>query len=310
MFPVWEMGARDARRFHTNSRLAPTVVGERLSHERPSDRSARRRQCRDGRGRGCCGTHRRGPRAIATVISARSRCRAALITILAAAWSPGRRSGSGEDEARRVDGHRPGVVGAAHPVHAGPDAVRHPGFRGARAGSGRARSFRFIKGPVFAQLLMADEINRASPRTQSALLQAMQERHVTVAGQRHDLPEPFPRAGDAEPGLNRRAPTRCPRHSWTGSCCRSDVRLSRSQSPSAGSCSKRPEPRRARAVPVLDAQELIGLQRLVRRVPVGDSVVEAILDLVRAARPVSGVGKHADQISPGVPVRGRARPSC
>ena len=53
------------------------------------------------------------------------------------------------------------------------------------------RGFRFIKGPIFAQLLMADEINRASPRTQSALLQAMQEHHVTVAGARHDLPRPF-----------------------------------------------------------------------------------------------------------------------
>src|SRR5687767_14525676 len=53
------------------------------------------------------------------------------------------------------------------------------------------RSFRFISGPIFAQLLMADEINRASPRTQSALLQSMQEYHVTVAGQRHDLPAPF-----------------------------------------------------------------------------------------------------------------------
>ncbi len=53
------------------------------------------------------------------------------------------------------------------------------------------RSFRFVRGPVFAQLLMADEINRASPRTQSALLQSMQEYHVTVAGERHDLPAPF-----------------------------------------------------------------------------------------------------------------------
>ena len=53
------------------------------------------------------------------------------------------------------------------------------------------RAFRFVEGPVFCQLLMADEINRASPRTQSALLQAMQEKHVTVAGQRYDLPEPF-----------------------------------------------------------------------------------------------------------------------
>ena len=53
------------------------------------------------------------------------------------------------------------------------------------------REFRFIPGPVFTQLLMADEINRASPRTQSALLQAMQERFVTIAGVRHDLPKPF-----------------------------------------------------------------------------------------------------------------------
>ena len=54
-----------------------------------------------------------------------------------------------------------------------------------------SRSFRFIKGPVFTQLLMADEINRASPKTQSALLQAMQEHHVTVAGHRYDVPSPF-----------------------------------------------------------------------------------------------------------------------
>ena len=56
---------------------------------------------------------------------------------------------------------------------------------------GGKRSFRFIAGPIFGQLLMADEINRASPRTQSALLQAMQEHHVTVAGNRHDVPRPF-----------------------------------------------------------------------------------------------------------------------
>ncbi|MBL4907015.1 MAG: AAA family ATPase, partial [Sneathiella sp.] len=53
------------------------------------------------------------------------------------------------------------------------------------------RHFRFLKGPIFCQLLMADEINRASPRTQSALLQAMQERFVTIAGERHNLPAPF-----------------------------------------------------------------------------------------------------------------------
>src|SRR5438105_11196526 len=58
-------------------------------------------------------------------------------------------------------------------------------------GAGGKRSFRFIRGPIFCQLLMADEINRASPRTQSALLQAMQEGRVSIAGQYHPLPQPF-----------------------------------------------------------------------------------------------------------------------
>ena len=58
-------------------------------------------------------------------------------------------------------------------------------------GADGTRAFRFIDGPVFCQLLMADEINRASPRTQSALLQAMQEKEVSVAGQRRILPRPF-----------------------------------------------------------------------------------------------------------------------
>ncbi len=58
-------------------------------------------------------------------------------------------------------------------------------------GADGKRSFRFIRGPVFTQFLMADEINRASPRTQSALLQAMQEHVVSVAGKPHELPRPF-----------------------------------------------------------------------------------------------------------------------
>src|ERR671911_431849 len=65
------------------------------------------------------------------------------------------------------------------------------GSEGLEEGADRRRSFRFVRGPIFAQLLMADEINRASPRTQSALLQAMQEHHVTIGGERYDLPKPF-----------------------------------------------------------------------------------------------------------------------
>ena len=66
-------------------------------------------------------------------------------------------------------------------------------------GADRRRSFRFVKGPIFAQLLMADEINRASPRTQSALLQAMQEHHVSVGGRAPRPAGALSRPGDAEP---------------------------------------------------------------------------------------------------------------
>ena len=82
------------------------------------------------------------------------------------------------------------------------------------------RSFRFLPGPIFCQLLMADEINRASPRTQSALLQAMQEKMVTVAGQDRPLTPPFHVLATQNP-IERKAPIRCPRPNWTGSLCRS-----------------------------------------------------------------------------------------
>ncbi len=78
------------------------------------------------------------------------------------------------------------------------------------------RAFRFVRGPIFAQLLMADEINRASPRTQSALLQSMQEYHVTVAGERHDLPRPFHVLATQNP-WSRKAPIRCRKRSSTAS---------------------------------------------------------------------------------------------
>ncbi len=79
------------------------------------------------------------------------------------------------------------------------------------------REFRFIQGPVFTQLLMADEINRASPRTQSALLQAMQEHKVAVGGRILPLPAPSTCWPPRIPS-SRKAPTRCPRRSWTASC--------------------------------------------------------------------------------------------
>ncbi len=80
------------------------------------------------------------------------------------------------------------------------------------------RSFRFQPGPVFTNLLLADEINRTPPKTQAALLEAMQERTVSYAGMTHVLPDAVLRARDAEPDRAGRAPIRCPRRSSTASC--------------------------------------------------------------------------------------------
>ena len=83
----------------------------------------------------------------------------------------------------------------------------------------RRPEFEFRAGPIFAQVVLADEINRATPRTQSALLEAMEERQVTVDGETRPLPPPVPGPGDAEPDRATRAPSRCPRPSSTASCC-------------------------------------------------------------------------------------------
>jgi MoxR-like ATPase len=148
---------------------------------------------------------------------------------------------------------------------------------------GGKRSFRFIAGPVFAQLLMADEINRASPRTQSALLQAMQEQHVTVAGVRHDLPKPFHVLATQNP-LEQEGTYPLPEAQLDRFLMEVDVDY-----PDLAAERKilfdttGAEETRAKAA--MSAEDLIAAQRLVRRLPVGESVMEAILQLVRSARP-------------------------
>jgi MoxR-like ATPase len=145
------------------------------------------------------------------------------------------------------------------------------------------RSFRFLSGPVFAQLLMADEINRASPRTQSALLQAMQEQHVTVAGARHDLPKPFHVLATQNP-LEQEGTYPLPEAQLDRFLMEIDVGYPDRDAErkilfeTTGS-----EETRAKAA--MTAEDLLSAQRLVRRLPVGESVVEAILALVRSARP-------------------------
>ncbi len=148
--------------------------------------------------------------------------------------------------------------------------------------SGR-RTFRFIKGPVFCQLLMADEINRASPRTQSALLQAMQERRVSVAGQYHPLPRPFHVLATQNP-LEQEGTYPLPEAQLDRFLMQIDVgypeeEAERHMIVATTGVGEETPPR------VLDSEELLVAQRLVRRLPVGESVIDAILAIVRAGRP-------------------------
>jgi MoxR-like ATPase len=148
-----------------------------------------------------------------------------------------------------------------------------------------SRSFRFLPGPVFAQLLMADEINRASPRTQSALLQSMQEYHVTVAGARHDLPLPFHVLATQNP-LEQEGTYPLPEAQLDRFLLQIDV-VYPDRTAERRMLFETTGATEAHAEQVIDAQTLRSIQHLVRRMPVGESVVEAILDLVRSARPES-----------------------
>ena len=153
-------------------------------------------------------------------------------------------------------------------------------------GADGRRVFRFIRGPIFAQLLMADEINRASPRTQSALLQAMQEHHVTVAGVRHDLPSPFHVLATQNP-LEQEGAYPLPEAQLDRFLLQVDVGYP-DRAAERRILIETTGEREARARPVMSAEDLLAAQRIVRRSPIGERVVEAILDLVRAARPGEG----------------------
>ena len=159
------------------------------------------------------------------------------------------------------------------------------------------RSFRFIRGPIFCQLLMADEINRASPRTQAALLQAMQENHVTIAGERHDLPRPFHVLATQNP-LEQEGTYPLPEAQLDRFMMQVDVPYPDMES-ERRMLLETTDVDEHRPSAVLDGDDLIASQRLIRRIPVGESVVEAILTLVRAARPGEGDEEFTRWISWG-----------
>jgi len=145
------------------------------------------------------------------------------------------------------------------------------------------RTFRFIPGPVFCQLLMADEINRASPRTQSALLQAMQEGRVAVAGEDHALPRPFHVLATQNP-IEQEGTYPLPEAQLDRFLLQVDVTYPALAAERAMLLATTGADR---IVPraVLTADALIAAQRLIRQVPVGEAVVDAILMLVRNGRP-------------------------
>ncbi|MGE0410036.1 MAG: AAA family ATPase [Amphiplicatus sp.] len=159
--------------------------------------------------------------------------------------------------------------------------------------SGR-RDFRFIPGPIFCQLLMADEINRASPRTQSALLQAMQELHVTVAGARHDLPSPFHVLATQNP-IEQEGTYPLPEAQLDRFLLQIDVDY-----PDEGAerrmlaATTGAETKAVRAA--MTGDDLKRAQALVRQMPIGAQIVDMILALVRSARPTADADERVKSL--------------
>jgi len=150
-------------------------------------------------------------------------------------------------------------------------------------GADGKRAFRFLPGPIFCQLLMADEINRASPRTQSALLQAMQEHKVAIGGKILPLPEPFHVLATQNP-IEQEGTYPLPEAQLDRFLLEVQVDYPSAEAERAMLLATTGA-NEAHATPAMTAQELMAAQHLIRRIPVGEQVVDAILKLVRGARP-------------------------
>ncbi len=145
------------------------------------------------------------------------------------------------------------------------------------------RAFRFVKGPVFAHVVLADEINRTPPKTQAALLQAMQEHQVTVGGQTYALPEPFFVLATQNPieqeGTYPLPEAQLDRFMFelrVGYPSRAEEEAIVEQTTGGGA---------ATIEPVLGAAQLLAMQGLVRRIPVSKTLIGAAVALARMTRP-------------------------
>nr|WP_200953963.1 MoxR family ATPase [Massilia sp. Root351] len=156
------------------------------------------------------------------------------------------------------------------------------------------REFRFQQGPVFTQVLLADEINRAPPKTQSALLEAMQERAVTFAGQTHKLPKPFFVLATQNP-IEQAGTYPLPEAQLDRFLLRIDVGYP-SEAEEVAMVSATTHAGLADAQPVMDVATLLRLQQLVRDIEIGEHLLLYATRLVRATRPkesaVAAVRKH------------------
>src|SRR6266568_1568963 len=145
------------------------------------------------------------------------------------------------------------------------------------------RAFRFVRGPVFANIVLADEVNRTPPKTQAALLQAMQEHQVTAAGQTHPLPAPFFVLATQNPieqeGTYPLPEAQLDRFMF-------ELRVSYpSKDEEAAIVEATTGDLAATVAPVLTAEDVLALQHLVRRIPAAKTLVGAAVTLVRMTRP-------------------------
>ncbi|HEX4588942.1 MAG TPA: MoxR family ATPase [Gemmataceae bacterium] len=148
--------------------------------------------------------------------------------------------------------------------------------------SGR-REFRYVRGPIFANIVLADEINRTPPKTQAALLQAMQERQVTAGQETYNLPEPFFVIATQNP-IEQEGTYPLPEAQLDRFMFNIKVDYpSLEEEKRILSMTAKDEP--AEMSKVLSGKAIVNLQKLVRSVPVGDYVLEFVARLVRATRP-------------------------
>ena len=147
----------------------------------------------------------------------------------------------------------------------------------------RERHFKFVQGPVFANVVLADEINRTPPKTQAALLQAMQERKVTIGGQTYDLPQPFFVLATQNP-IEQEGTYPLPEAQLDRFLFQINIGYPAFDEEKAIVARTTTEATDG-ASPVLNAEDIKAAQAIVRRAPVADSVIDYAVRLVRATRP-------------------------